>query len=69
MAQVITYLKRAVVCLCVCVCVCLFNLRYKTHQAVSFIQWLRLSSDDKAMFFEATTQTEPSSLGMLGELF
>ena len=26
------------------------NLRYKTHQAVSFTRWLRLSSDDKAMF-------------------
>ena len=65
----ITYFKRTGVCMCVCVCVCArafffffsFNLRYKTHQA----QWLRLSSDDKAMCCAATTQTEPNSLGML----
>ena len=39
------------------------NLRYTIHQAVSFTWWLRLSSDDKAMCFAATTQTEASSLG------
>ena len=43
------------------------NLRYKTHQAVSFTGCLRLSSDDKAMCFVATTQTEAISLGMLPE--
>ena len=45
------------------------NLRYKTHQAVSFTRWLRLFSDDKAMCFAITTQTEASSLGKLGEWF
>ena len=45
------------------------NLRYKTHQAVSFIRWLKSSSYDKLMCFAATTQTEASSLGMLGEWF
>ena len=43
------------------------NLRYKTHQAVSFTRWLRLSSDEKAMCFAATIQTEASSLSMLDE--
>ena len=43
------------------------NLRCKTHQAVSFIQWLRLSSDDKAMSFAATTQNGAINLGMLGD--
>ena len=43
------------------------NLRYKTYQAVSFTRWLRLSSDDKAMRFAATTQTDASSLGILSK--
>ena len=37
------------------------NLRYKAHQAVSFARSLRISSDDKAMCFAATNQTEASS--------
>ena len=45
------------------------NLRYKTHQVVFFIRWLRLSSDDKAICFAATIQTEASRLDMLGEWF
>ena len=44
------------------------SLRYKTHQAVSFTPWLRLSSHDKPMCFAATTQTGVSSLGMLGDM-
>ena len=43
--------------------------KYKTHQAVSFTGCLRLSSDDKVICFAATTQTEASSLGMLGVWF
>ena len=35
------------------------NLRYKTHQAVSFTQWLRLSSDDMAMFNYFQTFSAP----------
>ena len=45
------------------------NLRYKTHQALSFTRWLRLSLYHKTMCFAATSQTEASSLGLLGEWF
>ena len=34
------------------------DLKYKTHQAVSFTPWLRLSSDDKAMCFAATPKLQ-----------